>query len=257
MKIHPTAIVHPKAQIGNDVEIGAYAFIGEHVKIGNGSVIHHHASVEGHTTMGEFNEVGSFSVIGSKPQDLKYKNEPTRLEIGDKNCFREYVTVNTGTPTGGNLTSIGSNSLLMAYCHVAHDCHLGNNVIMANHSNLAGHVTLEDWVILSGMCGVSQFLRVGKHAFIGGMSGVDKDVAPYVIAVGNRMHVRGVNLVGLKRRGFDSERVKAVLDTYKIYFESGKEKEHALAEIQEKFPYQEDVKYFVDFVKNSKHGIAR
>ncbi len=255
--IHPTAIVSPKAELASDVEVGAFAFVGEHVKIGEGSRVLHHASVEGHTTLGKGNEVGPFSVIGGKPQDLKYKNEPTRLEIGDRNMFREYVTLNCGTVTGGGVTKIGNDCLIMAYCHVAHDCTLNNNVIMANHSNLAGHVLLEDYVIISGMCGVSQFVRVGKHAFVGGMTAVDKDLAPYVIAVGNRMKVRGVNLVGLKRRGFDAEQIKAILETYKIYFDSGKERDHALAEIVERFPKRSEVEYFVQFIRESKNGIAR
>ena len=255
--IHPTAIVHPKAELASDVEVGPYAFIGEHVKIGRGTRILHHASVEGHTTLGENNEVGSFSVLGGKPQDLKYRNEPTQLVIGDRNTFREYITLNCGTVTGGGITKIGSDCLIMAYCHVAHDCNLHNHVIMANHSNLAGHVTLEDHVIVSGMCGVSQFLRLGKHSFVGGMTAVDKEVAPYVIAVGNRMKVRGVNLVGLKRRGFDSAQIKNIQEVYKIYFESEKERDHALAEISERFSGREEVEYFVNFVRTSKSGIAR
>ncbi len=256
-KIHPTAIVHPAAELAGDVEVGPYAFIGEHVKIGRGSRVLHHASVEGHTTIGENNEVGSFSVLGGKPQDLKYKDEPTRLEIGNRNIFREYVTLNCGTVTGGGVTNIGNDCLIMAYCHVAHDCNIHNHAIMANHSNLAGHVTLEEHAIVSGMCGVSQFVRIGKHSFIGGMTAVDKDVAPYVIGVGNRMKIRGVNLVGLKRRGFDAEQIKNVLDVYKIYFDSGKERDHALAEIVERYPHREEVDYFVNFVRASKNGIAR
>jgi UDP-N-acetylglucosamine acyltransferase len=255
--IHPSAFVHPKAVLGADVEIGAFAYVGEHVKIGNGTKLLHHACVEGHTDIGADNEIGSFSVIGGAPQDLKYKNEPTRLVIGDRNRFRENVTVNTGTVTGDNLTSIGSDCLIMAYCHVAHDCHVGNHVIMANYSGLSGHVKLEDWVILSGVCGVTQFLTVGKHAFVGGMTGVRKDVAPYTITVGDPSEVRGLNLVGLRRRGFSAEQIRAIQEAYKIYFEQGLEKEQALVELDRRFPDQADVRYFIDFIRKSEKGIGR
>lgn len=255
--IHPSAFVHPEAQLGPDVEVGAFAYIGEHVKIGKGTRILHHATVEGHTTMGAFNEVGPHAVIGGKPQDLKYKGEPTRLEIGDRNLFRECVTVNTGTVTGGGVTKIGNDCLIMAYCHVAHDCLVGDHVIMANYTGLSGHVTIEDWVILSGMCGITQFLKVGKHAFIGGMTGIRKDVAPYVILLGDPGKVRGLNLVGLKRRGFEGDRLKSVMEAYKIYFDSNLEKEQALAEIDRRFPDQPDVRYFADFIRKSENGISR
>jgi UDP-N-acetylglucosamine acyltransferase len=255
--IHPTAFVDPKAELADDVEVGPFAFVGEHAKIGKGTKLLHHACVEGHTTLGEDNVVGSFAVLGGAPQDLKYKGEPTRLEIGDRNYFRECVTVNLGTVTGGGLTKIGNDCLIMAYCHVAHDCVLNDHVIMANYTGLSGHVTLEDWVIISGVCGVSQFLRVGKHAFIGGMTAVRKDVAPYVILVGDPSEVRGLNLVGLRRRGFDGERLKAVIEAHKIYFESNLEKEQALVELEKKFPGQADVKYFSDFIRKSEKGISR
>ncbi len=255
--IHPSAFVHPKAELGSDVEVGPFAYVGEFVRVGKGTKILHHATVEGHTTIGEGNEIGSFSVLGGKPQDLKYKGEPTRLEIGDRNQFREYVTVNTGTVTGTGVTKIGNDCLVMAYCHVAHDCIIGDHVVMANYSGLSGHVKIEDWVILSGMCGVSQFLRLGKHSFVGGMTAVRKDVAPYVITVGDPSEVRGLNLVGLKRRGFDSEQMRAVQEAYKIYFESGLERDRALAELETKFSTQEDVRYFVQFVRSSEKGVGR
>ena len=255
--IHPTAIIHPKAEIGKDVEIGPFAYIGEHVKIGDRCKLLHHASIEGPTTMGDDNEVGPFSVIGGKPQDLKYKDEPTVLQIGSRNQFRENVTVNRGTVTGGGITKIGDDCLVMAYCHVAHDCIVGNHVIMANYTGLAGHVVLEDWVILSGMCGITQFLRVGKHAYVGGMTGIRKDVAPYVILVGDPSEVRGLNLTGLKRRGFDAPRLEAVSEAYKIFFDSKLEREQALVELDKRFPHQEDVRYFINFIRESKKGISR
>jgi len=255
--VHPTAFVHPRAELGPDCDVGPFAFVGEHAKLGARNKLLHHACVEGHTTMGDENEIGSFSVIGGKPQDLKYKGEPTRVEIGSRNLFRECVTVNTGTVTGGELTKIGSDCLVMAYCHVAHDCLIGDRVVMANYTGLSGHVKIEDWVILSGMCGITQFLTIGKHAFIGGMTGIRKDVPPFGIFTGDPATVRGVNRVGLKRRGFEGERLEAVLECYKIYYDSGLEKEQALQELDRRFPTQSDVRYFVDFVRNSKYGISR
>jgi len=255
--IHPSAFVHPKAKIGKDVEIGPFAYVGEHAVIGDRSKLEHHACVEGHTTMGVENEVGPFAVLGGRPQDLKYKNEPTQLIVGNRNKFREYVTLNTGTVTGTGLTKIGSDCLVMAYCHVAHDCVVGNNVIMANYTGLSGHVVIEDHVIVSGMCGISQFLRLGKHAFIGGMTSIRKDVAPYTIVVGDPSEVKGVNRVGLKRRGYDAERMDAVVEAHRIYFDKNLEKDQALQEIESKYPTQEDVQYFVRFVRASENGIGR
>ncbi len=255
--IHPSAFVHPKAQLAGDIEVGPFAYVGEFVKVGRGTKIEHHATVEGHTTLGEKNEVGAYAVLGGKPQDLKYKGEPTRLEIGDRNHFREFVTANVGTVTGTGITRIGNDCLVMAYCHVAHDCEIGNHVVMANYTGLSGHVVLEDWVILSGMCGVNQFVRVGKYAYVGGMTGVRKDVAPYVITVGDPSAVRGLNLVGLKRRGFEGDRLKAVMEAYKIYFEQGLEKEQALNELQSRFSGNEDIRYFTDFIRKSETGIGR
>ncbi len=255
--IHSTAFVHPKAQLGENVSVGPFAFVGEFAKVGKGSRLLHHACVEGHTTIGDENEIGSFSVIGGTPQDLKYNGEPTRVEIGHRNQFRECVTVNAGTMSGGEVTRIGNDCLVMAYCHVAHDCWIGDHVIMANYTGLSGHVRIEDWVILSGMCGITQFLHIGKHAFIGGMTAIRKDVAPYVILVGDPSEVRGINRVGLRRRGYEGDRLEAVLEAHKIYFESNLEKDQALAELDRKFAGQPDVRYFTDFIRNSKNGISR
>ena len=248
-KIHPSAIISPGAELASDVEVGPNAIIGPKVKIGRGTKVEAFAVIEGNTSIGEENKIGHFSVIGGPPQDLKYKGEDTRLVIGDRNHFREYVTINTGTVQARGLTKVGSNCLFMAYVHVAHDCEVGNNVIIANSSNLAGHSIIEDFVNITGGVGIVQFARIGKFAYIGGHSGIDKSVAPYCIAVGNRAFVRGVNLIGLKRRGIDGDRLRAILDAYKIYFESGKEKAQALAEIDEIYPEQADVRYFVDFIR--------
>lgn len=254
--IHPSAIIHKGAELASDVEVGPFAIIGPKVKLGRGTKVHAFAVIEGNTTIGENNIISYHSVIGGAPQDLKFKGEDTRLVIGDNNQFREYCTVNLGTVQAHGLTKIGSNCLFMAYVHVAHDCEVGNNVIIANSSNLAGHVIVEDYVNITGGVGVVQFCRLGKYSYIGGHTGVDKSVAPYTIVVGNRASVRGVNVIGLKRRGIDGDRLRAVIDAYRIYFESGKEKAQALVEIDEIYRDQADVKYFTDFIRASgKTGI--
>lgn len=256
-EIHPTAVVEHGAELAHDVVIGPYAYIGAKVKIARGTKVLHHGTVDGNTQMGEDCEVGPYAVIGGPPQDLKYKGEPTKLIVGDRNVFRECSTVNTGTVQGGGETRIGNDCLIMAYVHIAHDCIIGNHVILANYTGLSGHVEIEDWVILSGNVGVAQMVRIGKHAFIGGYSAIDKDVAPYVVGLGNRMKVRGINLVGLKRRGFAGDKLKSVIESHKLYFDTDKEKAQALAEIAELFSDNEDVQYFVNFVRNSKNGLHR
>lgn len=255
--IHETAIVMPGAELASDVEVGAYAYVGAHVRLGNGTKVLHHGTVDGHTTIGSECEIGSYAVIGGPPQDLKYKGEPTKLIVGDRNVFRECSTVNTGTVQDLNETRIGSDCLIMAYVHVGHDCVIGNNVILANYTGLSGHVKIEDYAILSGNVGVAQSVRIGKHAFIGGFSAIDKDVAPYIIGVGNRIRVRGINLVGLKRRGYTGDRLKSIIDAHKIYFDSDKEKAQSLAEIEELYSDQSDVQYFVQFIKDTKIGLHR
>jgi len=182
--------------------------------------------------------------------------EDTKLIIGKNNCFREYVTINTGTVQDEGITSVGNDCLLMAYVHMGHDCRVGSNVIIANSSNLAGHVVVEDFVSITGAVGISPYVQVGKHAYVAGHSGVDKGVAPYTIVMGERAKARGINLIGLKRRGFSAEQIRAISDAYKIFFESGKEKALAITEIEELYPDQPDIKYFIDFIKNSRNGVA-
>lgn len=258
MKIDPSAIIHKGSELDTDVEIGPYAIIGPRVKLGKGTKVLPHAIVEGDTQLGENNIVGHHSVIGAEPQDLKFNGEDSCLVIGNNNCFREYVTINVGTAHGGAVTRIGNNCLLMAYVHVGHDSCLGNNIIIANSCNLAGHVVIEDHVVLTGSVGVSQFCRVGKHSYIGGHTGVDRNVPPYSRGFGFRMLVRGLNVIGLKRSGFSSERITAIQKAYKIYFQSGLEKNAALSQIENSFSEQEDVQYFVHFIRNvEKSGIAQ
>ncbi len=210
MNIHRTAIVHPQARLGTGVDVGAYAFVGPKVTLGDGCRLHHHATVEGHTTMGAGCEVFPGAIIGGAPQDLKYRGADTRLEIGEKNVFREMVTAHPGTEGGGGLTRIGNRNLFLIGVHIAHDCDIGNHCIVANYTQFAGHIRVEDHVNLGGHAAVHHFVTIGRHAFIGGMTRVVADVPPYMVIVaarGTRSEVRMVNGVGLQRSGFTTEQV--------------------------------------------------
>jgi UDP-N-acetylglucosamine acyltransferase len=217
-KIHASAIVNSK-YIGRNVEIGAYSVIGENVALEEGVKIHSHVVIEGNTKIGQFTEIFPFASIGTIPQDLKYKGEATTLIVGKRNKIREHVTINLGTEQGGGLTEIGDDCLLMVGVHVAHDCKVGNGVIMANNATLAGHVIVEDGAVLGGLCAVHQFVRIGKYAMIGGMSGIENDVIPYGLAVGKRAFLAGLNLVGLKRKNFSKEDINIIRRLYKELFE--------------------------------------
>lgn len=219
MSIHPTAIVSPSAHIGQDCQIGPYCVIGDHVTIGAGTKLSAHVVIEGRTTIGLNNTILPFASLGTAPQDLKYKGEPSELIIGDNNMIREHVTMNTGTEGGGMKTVVGSNCLFMTASHVAHDCRLGNHVILANNATLAGHVEVGDHVVIGGLAAIHQFVRIGSHAMIGGMSGVEHDVIPYGSVMGERANLAGLNLVGLKRRGFDRDAIHALRNAYKLVFE--------------------------------------
>lgn len=219
MAIHPTSVIAPTASIGKDVEIGAYCVIGANVKIGAGTRLHSHVVIDGHTTIGEKNTIFPFASLGHAPQDLKFKGEPSRLVIGDNNVIREHVTMNPGTEGGGMETRVGSNCLFMTASHVAHDCKVGSNVILANNATLAGHVEVGDHVVIGGLAAIHQFVRIGSHAMIGGMSGVEHDVIPFGSVMGERANLAGLNLVGLKRRGFDRDAIHALRNAYKQMFE--------------------------------------
>ncbi len=257
MTIHPTAIIHKSAELDSSVIVGPYAIIHPLVKIGKGTVVESHAVIDERTTIAENNTIGSFSIIGGKPQDLKYHGEPSTLEIGSNNSIREYTTINRGTEAGGGITKIGSNCLLMAYCHVAHDAEVHNHIIMANSTQIAGHTILEDYVRVGGCVTIVQFLRIGKHAYIGAGSIVDRDLAPYCAAYGNRLKMKGVNIVGLKRTGMKEDDIRKIMKSFKIFFESNQEKKESLAQIEKEFPNQSSVQYFVNFIRNSKNGIAQ
>lgn len=257
MIIHPTAIVHPKAKIAEGVEIGAYSVIGEHVTIGRDTKIGSHVLIEGWTTIGERNHIFPFSSIGTPPQDIGYKNEETYLIIGNDNIIRECATIHRGTTKQERRTVIGDRNFLMAYSHVAHDCNLGNNIIMANSVALGGHIVIEDHAILGGIVAVHQFVRIGAYAIIGGQSAVSQDIPPYVSAAGNRAKLYGLNLVGLRRKGFSDAVINTLKKAYKIIFRSGLTLDDALAKALSEFPDSQEVRHLVDFIKNSKRGVTR
>ncbi len=257
MKIHPTAIISPDAVIGEGVEIGPYSVIGPNVTIGKNTVIGPHVIIQSHTDIGENCQISQFGSIGGFPQDLKYKGEETRVVIGNNNIIKEYVTINRATSADIGVTLIGDNNMIMAYCHVAHNCKLGNNVIMSNAANLAGHVHLEDFVIISGMTGVVQFAKIGRHAFVAGASGVVKDVPPFILVSGNHAKPFGLNLVGLKRRGFTDETIEALKEAYKIVFRSSLLLSQALDKIEREVKPLPEIAAFVDFIRKSERGICR
>jgi UDP-N-acetylglucosamine acyltransferase len=257
MSIDPRAVIAPDAQIATDVQIGPYAVIGAEVSIGSGSRIGPHVVIEGPTRIGSDNRIFQFASIGGDPQDKKYAGERTALHIGDRNVFREYVTVNRGTATGAGVTRIGNDNLLLAYSHVAHDCVLGDHIVMSNAVNLAGHVELGDWVIFGGYAGAHQFCRIGAHAFIGNNTSVLQDVPPYVLATGHPAEPRSVNIEGLKRRGFSEEQLRAIRNAYRVLYRSELKLEESLAQLREMAVEQPCLRPMVEFIEKSSRGLAR
>ena len=254
--IHPSAIVHPKAQIGSGCEIGPYCIVGEHVTLGDNCKLHSHVVVDGHTKMGKGNEVFPFAAIGMKSQDLKYKGGAPRLEIGDKNVFREGVTIHCGT-NDGEATVIGSNNLILIHAHVAHDCILGNGIIMSGFAGLAGHVIIEDNVILAGYVAVHQFCRIGKHAMIGGCCKVRQDIVPYMLADGDVAAPLYINKVGLERHGIPEASINALKQAYKIIFRGPLPLADALTKVETELPQTPEVKHLVSFIRSSERGISK
>lgn len=257
MGIDPRAVVSPRAQVAPDVQIGPFAVIGPDVTIGAGCWIGPHAVINGPTVMGEGNRVYQFASIGEAPQDMKYKGEPTRLTIGARNTFREYVTVNRGTATGIGETRIGDDNLVLAYSHVAHDCVLGNHIILSNVVQLAGHVEIGDWTIFSGYSGAHQFSRIGAHAFIGNNTSVIRDIPPYVLATGHPAEPRSINVEGLKRRGFDEAQLRAIRNAYRVLYRSALKLEVATRRIEEQARKHEVLGIFAEFLRGSTRGLAR
>ncbi|MCM2356568.1 MAG: acyl-ACP--UDP-N-acetylglucosamine O-acyltransferase [Geobacteraceae bacterium] len=255
--IHPTAVIHPDAQLASNVEVGPYAVIGAHVRIGRGTKIGAHAVIDGWTEIGEDNQIFHLASVGGVPQDLKYKGEETWLRIGNSNIFREFVTIHPGTVTGDGETTIGDGNLFMAYCHAAHDCHIGNNVVMANGATLAGHVRVEDYAILGGLTAVHQFVTIGAYTMVGGGAMVGQDVPPYTIATGDRARLRGLNMVGLRRRGFPEETIRSLKKAYKILAFSKLRIADALERIRNEIPMLPELARFIEFIEKSERGICR
>ena len=253
--IHPSAFVSPKAALGANVSVGPCALIEDDVVIGDGCQVHAFASVKQYTTMGKGNIVHSYAMVGGIPQDLKFAGEVSRLEIGDNNNIREFSTLHRGTAGGGGVTRIGSNNLIMAYCHVAHDCALGSHIVMSNGATLAGHVQVFDHAIIGGLSAVHQFARVGQHSFVGGMTGISQDLPPYMMAVGVRPGIHGPNLVGLRRLGLPSASVTAVRTAFRLIWLSDTPRQEALDKAAQEFADVPQVLEIVDFVRNSPRGV--
>jgi UDP-N-acetylglucosamine acyltransferase len=255
--IHPTAVVDPAAEIDRGVRVGAYAIIGAGVSIGAGTTIGPHAVLRGPTRIGRDNRVFQFAVLGEDPQDKKYAGEPTRLEIGDGNTFREFCTVHRGTAQDDAVTRIGDRNWVMAYVHVAHDCRVGNDCIFSNNATLAGHVHVDDHVVCSGFSAVHQFCRVGAHAFLGGFAAVTRDVPPYVMAAGQPLAPHGINSEGLKRRGFTADQIRNIKDAYRILYRDGLQLAEARARLAELAPTQPELAILVEFLDRSERSIVR
>lgn len=255
--IHPQAIVDPGAKIADDVSIGPFSVIGADVEIGSGTRVASHVVINGPTKIGKDNEIFQFASIGEKPQDLKFDNEPTELIVGDRNRIREYVTLHRGTPSGGNVTKVGNDNLLMASVHVAHDCIVGNNIILANATALAGHVVVDDHVILGGYTTVHQFTRIGAHAFTGFSTAIDRDVLPFFTVAGNRARAVGINKEGLKRRGFSPESIRALQEAFKLLIKSTCSLKVALGKAEELAQKDKNVRMMLDFLDASERGWIR
>ena len=255
--IHPQAIVDPGAKIGKDVHIGAFSIIGPGVEVGDGTWIGPHVVIHGPTRIGQNNKIYQFCSLGDAPQHLSYKGEPTRLEIGERNVVREYCTFNRGTAGGGGVTRVGDDNFIMAYCHVAHDCHVGNRTIFANGTSLAGHVTVEDQVIFGGFSMIHQFCRVGAHVMTGISTVTFKDIPPYLLVAGNTAVPHGLNVRGLKRRGFSEAAIDALRQAYRIVYKSDLRLNEAVARLEPMTKMSPEVGHFVEFIKRSERGIIR
>ena len=247
--IHPTAIIAEGAKIDETAEIGPYCVLGPQVTLGARVKLHSHVAVAGITSIGADTQVFPFASLGHPPQDLKYKGEPSRLEIGERNQIREHVTMNPGTEGGGMLTKVGNDCLFMMSSHVAHDCVIGDNVILVNNATLAGHVHIGDFAIMGGLSAAHQFVRIGRHAMIGGMTGVETDIIPYATVTGNRAHLSGLNLVGLKRRGYDRDAIHALRNAYRLLFAPEGTMAERLEEVAEQFKSVDVVMEIVDFIR--------
>ncbi|HVN22788.1 MAG TPA: acyl-ACP--UDP-N-acetylglucosamine O-acyltransferase [Syntrophorhabdales bacterium] len=253
--IHSTAVIDKSAELESDVEVGPYCIIGPGVKIGKGTKLIAHVSIQELTEIGEGCTIHPFTAIGGPPQDITYKDEPTTCVIGDKNTLREYVTINRGSKSSGS-TIVGAANFIMAYAHIAHDCRVGNHVIMANCATLAGHVHVDDYAIVSGLSAAHQFCRIGKYAFISGLTGVPKDVPPFMMAAGNRARLYGLNSVGLERQGIPKAEIVKLKRAYRILFRSSLPLEKSLKIVEEELD-GDNVRDLVTFIRSSERGICR
>lgn len=257
MEIHPSAVVSPHAELSPGVKIGPYSVIEDHVTIGRDTVIWPHVVVEGHTQIGERNRIYPFVSIGFPPQDIGYRGEDTRLIIGDDNIIREYATINRATTKQDWETVVGNENYIMAYAHIAHDCYLGNKIIMSNVATLGGHITIGDHAILGGQVAVHQFVRIGAYAFLGGKSGVDRDVPPFMVTAGERAKLYGVNRTGLHRMGFSQETIDGLKKAYKIIWRDNKRFSEAISHVRREIESFPELEILLDFLDDSERGILR
>ena len=255
--IHPTAIVDPRAELDTDVEIGPYSIIRENVSIGSGTIIGPHVVIEPFVEIGSNCRIHPYAALGGVPQSIRFKGEETHIRIGPRTIIREFVTIHRGTGFGGGVTEIGEENFLMAYTHIAHDCIIGRGVVMANNATLAGHITIGDHATIGGLAAIHQFARIGEYAFIGGMTGVPKDVPPYVLAAGERARLRGLNTIGLMRHGFTKEAVKELKKAYRIIFRIGLTLNEGIERVNAQVEQIPEVVNFLKFIKSSERGITR
>ena len=256
-KIHPTAIVDSKAEIDSGVVIGPFCCIKNKVRIKKGTTLLSHIIIEGSTDIGENCTIYPYSSIGFPPQDLKYRGEDTKLIIGDNNTIREYVSMHRASVGGSGTTLIGNNNFFMAYVHVAHDCKIGSNVVLANAATLAGHVMIEDSAVVGGLVAIHQYTRIGRHAMIGGFSGIGQDIPPYMIASGARAKLYGPNTIGLKRHGFKDDTINDIKKAYKILFREKRTLKDAMKKVREDMPDVAEINHLLEFIETNKRGICR
>jgi UDP-N-acetylglucosamine acyltransferase len=255
--IHPSALIDPSARIGDNVSIGAFCVIGAEVEIGDGTWIAPHVVIDGPTRIGRDNRIHSYAALGGEPQDKKYRGQPTRLEIGDRNTIREFCTFNRGTAEDAGITRIGDDNWIMAYVHMAHDCTVGNGTIFANAASLAGHCRVDDFAILGGFSLVHQFCQIGAHAFTAMGSVINRDVPPFVTVAGTYAEPHGINSEGLKRRGYDRERIGAIKKAYRTIYKSGLPLAEARNQLAEAAAGAPDVQMMIDFIDRSQRSLVR
>jgi UDP-N-acetylglucosamine acyltransferase len=257
MAIHPTALIDPQARVHESCKIGPFCVVGADVEIGENCELISHVAIYGPTRIGNNNRFFPFSAIGIEPQDVSYKGEATRLEIGDNNVIRENVTINRGTNKGGGITRVGSHILIMAYSHIGHDCQIGDHAMLVNAATLAGHVTVEEWAVVGALCPVHQFVRIGRHSYVGGGTVITQDVLPFSMTSAKReTHAYGLNKVGLQRRGFSEERLKKLHRAYRYLLAAKMNTTQALAKMKAE-ENSEDVQYLIDFIEQSERGVLK